>query len=148
MPSKKIGACSVIIENKSSQSEGVITKILSKMEDLKFSKDDIFAAHLGLEEAVINCVKHGNKSDPTKKITIEYHIEPDKAVVSMMDEGEGFKPDSIPDPTEGSNIYKTGGRGLFLIRSYMDKVNFNKKGNCICMTKYNSNKKKQQQKRN
>ena len=147
MPSRKIDACSVIIENKSSQAEGVIGKILSKMEALKFSKDDIFAVHLGLEEAFINCLKHGNKSNPQKKITIEYHIEPEKAVVSLTDEGEGFKPDAIPDPTEGSNIYKTSGRGLFLIRSFMDKIVFNKKGNCICITKYNSNKAKEPQKR-
>ncbi len=132
----------MIIENKSSQAEGVIAKVLSKMEALKFSKDDIFAVHLGLEEAFINCLRHGNKSDPAKKITIEYQIKPDKAVVSLTDEGEGFNPNSIPDPTQGSNIYKTGGRGLFLIRSFMDKVNFNKKGNCICMTKFNTNKPK------
>jgi len=136
MSSEKFDECFVIAENKSA--EKVIEKILKKMKALKFTKDDIFAVHLGVEEAFINAVKHGNKGDRAKKVTVKYRIEPKKTVISLTDQGQGFVPDSIPDPTVGDNIYKTSGRGLFLIRSFMDKVDFNKKGNCISITKFNS----------
>lgn len=140
MPPKRPEGCSVVVESKSSAAEEVIKEILSKMKAQKFADDDLFAVHLGLEEAFINAVRHGNKFDPTKKVTITSKIEPDKTVVFLADEGDGFVPDSIPNPTLGDNIYKIGGRGLFLIRSFMDQTDFNKKGNCICMIKYNSNK--------
>jgi serine/threonine-protein kinase RsbW len=140
MLSKEPVGCSVVVESKSSAAEKVIGQILSKMKAQKFADDDIFALHLGLEEAFINAVKHGNKFDPAKKITITYTIRPEKAEICLADEGDGFAPGNIPDPTLGDNIYKIGGRGLFLIRSYMDEINFNEKGNCICMVKYNSNK--------
>jgi serine/threonine-protein kinase RsbW len=140
MLSKRPVGCSEVVESKSSAAEGVIGQILSKMKAQKFGEDDIFAVHLGLEEAFINAVRHGNKFDPAKKVTITYNIQPEKTEVCLADEGDGFAPDNVPDPTVGNNIYKIGGRGLFLIRSYMDKINFNKKGNCICMIRYNSNK--------
>jgi serine/threonine-protein kinase RsbW len=142
MLSKRPVGCCAVVESKSSAAEDVIGQILSEMKAQKFGEDDIFAVHLGLEEAFINAVRHGNKFDPEKKVTITYNIEPEKTEVYLTDEGDGFAPGTIPNPTVGNNIYKIGGRGLFLIRSYMDKVDFNKKGNRICMIRYNSNKTK------
>lgn len=136
MSSKKFDGWFSAVENKSA--EKIIERILAEMRVLKFGKNDIFAVHLGFEEAFINAVKHGNRNDPEKKVTVKYQIDPQKTVISLTDEGQGFVPDSIADPTIGNNIYKIGGRGLFLIRSFMDRVDFNKKGNCICMTKFNS----------
>jgi len=136
----------VVVESKSSAGEKVVKEILSGLKAQRFGDDDIFAVHLGLEEAFINAVRHGNKFDPAKKVTIIYDIEPEKAVIFLADEGDGFVPSNIPDPRVGNNIYKIGGRGLFLIRSYMDQIDFNEKGNCICMIKYNSNKVKKSKK--
>ena len=79
----------------------VCNQILSKLEDNSFSKDDIFAIHLTLEEAVINAVKHGNKMDPTKKVTVSYSIDSEKVEISITDEGNGFSPESIADPRSG-----------------------------------------------
>ena len=140
MLSKRPEGFKVVVESDSSAGEEVIKEILSQMKAQKFGEDDVFAVHLGIEEAFINAVRHGNKFDPAKKVTITYKIEPEKAEVFLADEGDGFVPDGVPDPRVGNNIYKVGGRGLFLIHSYMDKVDFNKQGNCICMVKYNSNK--------
>jgi serine/threonine-protein kinase RsbW len=110
--------------------------VLSQLEANKFSPEDIFAVHLSLEEAFINAVRHGNKMDPHKEVKIDYSIDPDKIEISMTDQGSGFRPNIVPDPRFGDNIYKTGGRGLFLIRAYMDKVEFNEQGNCVHMVKH------------
>jgi serine/threonine-protein kinase RsbW len=110
--------------------------ILSKLEDYDFSQDDIFSVHLSLEEAFINAIRHGNKMDPKKKIKINCLVGLDKFEVSLTDEGNGFDPEGVPDPRYGENLYKIGGRGLFLMRSYMDVVKFNERGNCVHMIKH------------
>jgi len=86
------------------------------------------AVHLGLEEAFTNAVQHGNQSEPGKKVIVKYKIDAKKIIFSVKDEGKGFTPDEIPNPTWGKIFIKPAERGLFLIRSFMDKVNFNKKG--------------------
>lgn len=114
--------------------------LLSELESYGFADEDVFAVHLALEEAFTNAIKHGNKMVTSKEVKIEYAISPDKAEISVTDQGQGFNPQDIPDPRCGGNIYKTGGRGLFLIRSYMDVVDFNNKGTCLHMVKYKRKK--------
>ncbi len=114
----------------------VCNQILSKLEDNSFSKDDIFAIHLTLEEAVINAVKHGNKMDPNKKVTVSYSIDSEKVEISITDEGNGFSPESIADPRSGDGLFKPGGRGLLLMNSYMDIVKYNERGNSVFMARY------------
>lgn len=127
---------SVVIEGTSSAIEQVCGGILSELEANNFSEEDIFAVHLAVEEAFLNAVKHGNRMDPEKEIKIEYSVGAEKIEVSMTDEGDGFDPDVVPDPRCGENVYKTKGRGLFLIRSYMDVVEFNERGNSVHMVRY------------
>jgi serine/threonine-protein kinase RsbW len=141
MSSKLPIGMTIILESRASAIEQVCERILSELQACDFSKEDVFAVHLGLEEAFLNAIKHGNEDDTTRKVTINYRIKPDEVEIFMKDQGKGFNPDSVPDPRCGDNIYKIGGRGLFLIRSYMDLIEFNKQGNCIRMVKYNSNKK-------
>ena len=74
--------------------------------------------------------------DPSKEIKINYSIGNDKVEITMTDQGDGFDPDSVPDPRRKENLYKASGRGLFLIMAYMDEVKFNKKGNSLYMVKY------------
>jgi len=96
----------------------------------------LFAVKLALEESVINAIKHGNQLDSTKKVTIEFSVDDEKTVLSVTDEGEGFDPSAVPDPTKDENLEAFSGRGLVLMRAYMDKVEFNEKGNSVTMTKY------------
>lgn len=127
---------SMVVESRQSAVSQVCGQILSKLKDNSYSKDDIFAIHLTLEEAFLNAVKHGNKSDPTKMVTINYSITPDKVEISITDEGGGFKPDSVADPREGEGLFQPGGRGLLLMNSYMDVVRFNEQGNSVYMVRY------------
>jgi serine/threonine-protein kinase RsbW len=126
----------MVVESKPAAISSVREQIVSKLEANSFSEEDIFAVHLALEEAFINAVKHGNKMDAAKEVKIDYSVGPEKVEVSLTDEGDGFDPDSVPDPRFGENLYKPEGRGLFLMRSYMDVVKFNERGNSVCMTKY------------
>lgn len=75
-------------------------------------------------EAVNNGIIHGNKSDPAKKVCISCTLNTDSIVVRVKDEGEGFDPASVPNPLDDQNLLKESGRGIFLIRSMMDKVNY------------------------
>jgi serine/threonine-protein kinase RsbW len=126
----------VVVESRPSAIGDVYKLIMSNLEGNGFSEDDIFAVHLALEEAFLNAVTHGNNMDPTKKVRVEYLIDIDKVEISLTDQGEGFDPEMVPDPRLGENLYKTAGRGLLLINSYMDVVDFNKCGNCIHMIRY------------
>jgi len=101
-----------------------------------YGERHLFAIKLALEEAIMNAIKHGNQLDPTKKVTVEFTLEKDKAVLAVADEGDGFNPSSVPDPTEDDHLDSPYGRGLILIRAYMDKVEFSENGAKITMTKY------------
>jgi serine/threonine-protein kinase RsbW len=136
MASKPPTKHSVVVESNPSVVTKQWTWILPKLKAHNFSEDDIFAIHLALEEAFINAVKHGNKMDPEKEIKIKYSVAPEKIEISMADEGQGFNPNVVPDPRYGENLYKIGGRGLLLMRSYMDTVEFNKRGNRVRMVRY------------
>lgn len=131
---------SIFIRSRSSAVAEVREQILAQMEANNFSREDVFAVHLALEEAFLNAFKHGNKMDPTKKIKVEYSVSSDKVEISMTDEGDGFDPNVVPDPRCGENLYKIEGRGLLLIRSYMDTVEFNEWGNSVHMIKHKSEK--------
>jgi serine/threonine-protein kinase RsbW len=126
----------MVVESRTSAIDEVSEQILPELEGNGFDKEDIFAVHLALEEAFINAVKHGNKMDPAKKVKIEYSVSSDKIEVSMTDEGNGFDPEVVPDPRSGANLYKPEGRGLFLMKSYMDVVRYNEHGNCVYMVRY------------
>jgi serine/threonine-protein kinase RsbW len=113
-------------------------KVLCLAKSLDYSDDDLFAVHLAIEEATVNAVKHGNRHNTDKAITIEYDVTSEKIDVEVTDQGSGFNPNDLADPRSGKNIYKTGGRGVLLIKSYMDVVEYNKTGNSVHMVKFNS----------
>lgn len=126
---------SIEIKSQASELEKVCRQILTEAASSSFTEEDIFAIHLALEEAFVNAVKHGNKNNSSKKICIEYSISDDKFEITVSDEGDGFQPESIPDPRSEENLCKSSGRGLLLMRSYMDKVDYSEKGNAITMVK-------------
>jgi len=126
----------MVIGGTSSDIVGLRKRLLSDIEARSFNDEDVFAVHLALEEAFLNAVKHGNKMDPNKEIKIDYSVSPERVEITMADEGDGFVPDEVPDPRRGENLYKTAGRGLFLMRAYMDIVEYNKRGNRVRMVRY------------
>jgi serine/threonine-protein kinase RsbW len=88
---------------------------------------------VGLSEALANAMLYGNCRDPRKRVRVEARVTPDEIVLRVTDEGHGFDPEKLADPTSPGNRKRIGGRGIFLIRKMMDHVEFNDKGNSITM---------------
>lgn len=99
------------------------------------SASEIFDIRLCAEEAIKNAIIHGNKQNSNLFVNVSYAIDDGKFVMEVEDEGEGFNPGELPDPTEGDNILKSGGRGVFLIYKLMDKVEYKGRGNKAFMVK-------------
>ena len=100
-----------------------------------YSPECAFAVRLALEEAVVNAHKHGNRSDRTKHIIVSYDVKPDRLTVRVRDEGPGFDPRLVPDPTSPDRISLPNGRGLMLMRAYLDDVCYNEQGNEVQLVK-------------
>ena len=80
---------------------------------------------VAVRECVINAIKHGNRNDATKQVFIDFEASADPMpglTVSVRDQGEGFDPDKLADPLAPENLLKASGRGIFLIRNFMDSV--------------------------
>jgi serine/threonine-protein kinase RsbW len=86
---------------------------------------------VGLTEALANAVLYGNQGDPSKSVRVEVTLDEHCISLRVIDEGAGFDPDGIPDPTLPENLERTGGRGLFLLRELMDEVEYNARGNAV-----------------
>jgi serine/threonine-protein kinase RsbW len=81
---------------------------------------------MAVREAMINAVLHGNNYDPAKRVNLSFQQNGQELIVTISDEGRGFVPDEVPDPLAPENLLKTSGRGIFLMRAFMDEVRFRK----------------------
>ena len=100
-----------------------------------YGERDIFSIRLALEEALVNAIKHGNQMDPNKKVNIDYSVNPELFQIRIEDEGPGFVPEEVPDPTDPENLDRPCGRGVFLIKNFMTSVEYQGRGNIIFMSK-------------
>jgi serine/threonine-protein kinase RsbW len=98
------------------------------------SQDNYGKILVSAMEAVNNAILHGNKSNPEKIVDIEISFEMDELKISVTDEGPGFSPDKVPDPTTPENIEELNGRGIYLMSHLADKIKYSDKGNSVTMT--------------
>jgi serine/threonine-protein kinase RsbW len=110
--------------------------VLKEVAEAGFDESTMFSIRLALEEGLINAVKHGNKMDPSKFVDLAYEITAEQVEIHLSDEGPGFNPCGVPDPTEDENLEKPSGRGIMLMRSFMDKVEYLEDGKKVRMVKY------------
>ncbi|MGH9407418.1 MAG: ATP-binding protein [Terriglobia bacterium] len=106
-----------------------------------FGEEEQHRIGMAVHESVINAVRHGNKSDLSKSVRLEFQVRPDRLVIHICDQGEGFDPGSIPDPLESENLLKVSGRGIFLIRAFVDEFSVRHTqgvGTEVTMVKYRS----------
>ena len=87
-----------------------------------FGDEEIMKISMAVREAAVNAVLHGNAYDPNKKVTLAFELTPQDLVIIIRDQGTGLEASKIPDPLAPENLLKTSGRGIFLIRSFMDVV--------------------------
>ena len=88
------------------------------------TEDAAFGIDMAVREAVTNAVIHGNQQDKNKTVDVTLKSSPDAVEISVHDQGAGFNPEDVPDPTAEENILKASGRGIFFMRSFMDEVNW------------------------
>jgi serine/threonine-protein kinase RsbW len=101
------------------EAAATVARLLS---NLGITDDDSFGIDVAVREAVSNAVVHGNQEVESKVVELSLKASPEAVEILVHDEGAGFRPEDVPDPTETDNILKTSGRGIFLMRNFMDEV--------------------------
>ena len=113
------------------EASAVIRELVDQLKKNQWSEKDLFAVHMATEEALMNAVKHGNEHDENKSVHVLMLLNESEFYARIEDEGIGFDPDNVPDPCEDCNLDKTSGRGVLLIRRFVDDVVYNEAGNVI-----------------
>jgi serine/threonine-protein kinase RsbW len=114
--------------------EATVGYLVGRCRDFMFAGPRLeLNFRVGVTEALANAVLYGNECDPEKVVRIEVALDSTRVAVHVIDQGNGFDPNSIPDPTVPPYIDDPGGRGLFLIRHLMDEIEFNERGNAVRM---------------
>lgn len=116
-------------------SDDFMRQMLAQLEQNAWGEHDIFAIRLATEEALVNAIRHGNALDQRKCVQVVCRMSPQKFWVQISDEGPGFNPDEVPDPTAPENLERPGGRGVMLMRNFMSSVEFSSSGNRVIMEK-------------
>ncbi|MDO8550335.1 MAG: ATP-binding protein [Ignavibacteria bacterium] len=94
-------------------------------KDLGIDEDKMNGLMLSVTEATTNAITHANKSDPSKKVSIDVFVDNGYLTIKVKDEGKGFDLSKVPDPTAPENLLKDSGRGVYLMRIYMDELKYN-----------------------
>ncbi len=94
------------------------------MNRVGISEDVAFGIDMAVREAVTNAVLHGNKLDSAKIAEVDLKKSPEGLEINVRDQGSGFNPNDVADPTKEENIMKTSGRGIFFMRNFMDQVDW------------------------
>ncbi len=118
--------------------EWVETILDRVMEHYALSENGRSFTNLALHEAVVNAIVHGNKQDENLRVTIQFELLEEKFEIFVRDQGEGFDPADVPDPTQPEFRLSTHGRGLLFMRSFLDELYFckEKEGMCVRLVKY------------
>ncbi len=125
----------VVIPSDTTLGQEVQERIVGRLEEREFPPRDVFGVRLALEEALVNAIKHGNGMDPEKSVKIHWRIDDQSVLVEIEDEGPGFVPEDVPDPTAEENLERPCGRGIMLMRSFMSRVEYNERGNRVILEK-------------
>ena len=113
----------------------LVEKLIDKVcEEYKIEETNYGNMLIAVTEAVYNAILHGNKNNPEKFVHVTFEESKQEITYIIKDEGAGFDPDSLPDPTAPENLEKEDGRGVFLIKSLSDHVAFNDNGTSVTLT--------------
>ena len=124
-----------VIPSNPAAGKQVVEELLALMQEQAWVEPDIFGVHLAVEEAVVNAIKHGNQYDEHKKVRVSYRVSCTHLFVEIQDEGAGFDPEGLPDPTDDDHLELPSGRGVMLMRSFMSSVEFSESGTRVTMCK-------------
>ncbi len=116
--------------------DSVLQRAMGKLEELGCLNGKREEIDISLREAIVNAVKHGNQGNEKKRVELDCFQQSDGSILLVVrDEGPGFQPEAVPDPTHPDNIFRGSGRGILMIRNFMDDVQFERGGREIRMKK-------------
>lgn len=122
------------IANRREEIERAEHQLISALDRFQYPDAAKFAVRLALEEALVNAFRHGHKNlSPDDTVSLEFRVTPNEAEMAIEDQGPGFKPEEVPDPTLDENLTVPTGRGLLLMRAYMARVEYVGRGNRVEM---------------
>jgi serine/threonine-protein kinase RsbW len=111
------------------------TLVATLPSSLEAYQDYVQDVHMALEESISNAIRHGNKEDASKQVSVECRLAADRFWTRICDEGPGFCLEDVPDCCAPERLEVPGGRGLLLIKAYMTRVEYNACGNCVTLEK-------------
>ncbi len=117
---------SLTLESRLESVETVEQTTLDFAQRAGFDEDTASNLAMVVREAAVNAVIHGNKYDHNKHVTATFDLSTEALVITVADQGGGLDPDKLPDPLAAENLLRTNGRGVFLMRAFMDEVHFRK----------------------
>jgi len=109
--------------------------VLAEVARQNYDEQSSFSIRLAMEEGLNNAIRHGSKMDPAAIISLDYEVTPQRVEIIITDDGEGFDPECVPDCTCQENLEKPGGRGIMLMKAFMDTVEYSEKGNRVRLVK-------------
>ena len=139
----KVAACfcwvkDFCIPSRTDAGHAILDGVLLQLQDFEWEQKDVFAIQLSFEEAIVNAIRHGNQSNNRLGVRVHLEITPERFLARVEDEGPGFNPDSLPDPTLEDFLDRPCGRGVKLMRAFMTSVHFNPSGNAVTLEKFRS----------
>ncbi len=107
----------------------IVESFIDNVKERFNLNDDIYGnIMIAVTESVNNAIHHGNRQDKSKNVSITLYLTDEQVTFSVIDQGNGFDYNNLPDPTSPDNVEKLGGRGIFLMKNLADEVHFNKEG--------------------
>ena len=139
-PSSRSSASFVAVRNTLPSDVDVVSPFIDQLmrfiSRFRVTDEDSFEIELALREAIVNAIVHGNQEDSRKRVYVSCRCMTDgEVLLTVKDEGTGFRSDAIPDPTSPDNRLLTHGRGIYLMRTLMDEVDFEQGGSVVLMRK-------------
>ena len=125
----------VIIPSDYESGQAIVERIMALVGEAGFQARDVFGIRLSVDESVVNAIKHGNKMSPDKRVRIDFQLNERGVRIEIEDEGTGFRPEEVPDPTAEENLERPSGRGLMLMREFMTRIEYSSKGNVVVLEK-------------
>jgi serine/threonine-protein kinase RsbW len=127
--------CDRVIPSDTIAGRQVLGELLEALEAQHWQQHDLFSVHLAVEEALVNAICHGNRSDSGKQVHVACLVSRDRVRVEITDEGCGFDPHAVPDPTCAERLHGERGRGVMLMRAFMSRVEYSAAGNHVILEK-------------
>ena len=127
--------CEHVVDTHIEGGRKVLEEIVAELARRHWGQRDCFSVHLSLDEALVNAIRHGNRSDPHKHVTIRGWLAANLLRVEITDEGAGFDVAALPDPTAPEPLDLPCGRGVMLMRAFMSRVEFRQHGRQVILEK-------------